>query len=190
MKTDYETLKDICSRRKSVRKYSAEKVLDEDIAKILEIANSTPYASGQGKWEVLVIKDPETLKQMADCVKQKVDELLVDIREDFKEHFLNYSKGFTFFDKANVVLVFTFRISPVVTSLFGINASEEIKKFERDNFTKSISCAAMLACLAAESLGLGACYMTGPILAQDLILPIIKAKPGQEIGAVIPIGYK
>jgi len=48
----------------------------------------------------------------------------------------------------------------------------------------------MLLLLAAQSIGLNACYLTGPIIAQNEILKLINAKQGKEIGAIIPIGYK
>jgi nitroreductase len=74
--------------------------------------------------------------------------------------------------------------------MLGANAQQDILQWERDNYTKSISCVAMMVLLAAESLGLGACYMTGPLIAQNQIMEIAKTKPGREIGALIPIGYK
>jgi nitroreductase len=47
----------------------------------------------------------------------------------------------------------------------------------------------MLILLAAESLGLGACYMTGPLIAGEELAQITGLSAGQEIGAIIPIGY-
>ncbi len=64
-----------------------------------------------------------------------------------------------------------------------------LRQWERDNFTKSISCVVMLVLLAAESLGLGACYMTGPLIAEKEIGKIINIKKGRNIGAIIPLGY-
>ena len=47
----------------------------------------------------------------------------------------------------------------------------------------------MLVLLAAEALGLGACYMTGGLLAEHEILELITNKKDRKIGAIIPIGY-
>jgi nitroreductase len=190
MISEYEIFKDISLRRKSTRKFSDKVVSDEDITKIIDIAKSSPYASGQKNWDIQIIKDRETIKNIADCVKQKVLEMESTIREDFRDPFLSYTKNFTFFEQAPAVFVLTFRISPIITHMVGKNITKDMAEWERDNYTKSISCVAMLTLLAAESLGLGACYMTGPIIAQDKIIPLIKAKPGREIGAIIPIGYK
>jgi nitroreductase len=48
----------------------------------------------------------------------------------------------------------------------------------------------MLILLAAESLGLGACYMTGSLVAEAALAGLLAVKPGRSIGAVIPVGYR
>jgi nitroreductase len=68
--------------------------------------------------------------------------------------------------------------------------TKELMVWERDTAVKSISCVCMLILLAAESLGLGACYMTGPLIAEHIIKNHIKIKPGRSVAAIIPVGYK
>jgi len=46
----------------------------------------------------------------------------------------------------------------------------------------------MLIQLAAQSLGLGACCMTGPLLAETELAQKLGMKPGFAVGAVIPVG--
>jgi nitroreductase len=67
---------------------------------------------------------------------------------------------------------------------------ESISLWERDNFTKSISCVALLIILAAESLGLASCYITGALIAEEELGRIFNIKTGRNIGAVIPVGLK
>jgi nitroreductase len=69
------------------------------------------------------------------------------------------------------------------------DSDEQILQWERDTYVKSISCVAMLILLAAESLGLGGCYMTGPLLAEKHIKATLHIKQGRDIGAIIPVGY-
>ena len=61
--------------------------------------------------------------------------------------------------------------------------------WEKDNFVKSISCVAMLVLLAAESLGLGSCYMTGPLIAEKQIKEFLGIQENKVIGALLPIGF-
>ena len=186
----YEILKSICQARKSVRHFSGKEVPEDSIQKIIEIARTSPYASGLMNWDIEVVKSNEVISQMAECIRQKADKISLLVREDLRQGFLNYSKNFTFFKNAPVIFILTFRVSPVMKAMMGNNAEAEVMQWERDNFTKSISCVAMLVLLAAESLGYGACYMTGPLIAQNEIMALLKVRPGREIGAVIPIGFK
>jgi nitroreductase len=187
---NYDILKSICENRKSTRSFADKEVPKEDIQKIIDIAKTSPYASGLTNWEIEVITTPEMITKLSVCVKQKATELTSLIRDDVKEHFLTYSKSFSFFENAPVLFILTFRISPIIMGMMGNKADASLLQWERDNFTKSISCAAMLVLLAAESLGLGACYMTGPLITQNAIMKLAGSKPGREIGAIIPIGYK
>ncbi|MBP5210361.1 MAG: nitroreductase family protein, partial [Bacteroidales bacterium] len=61
---------------------------------------------------------------------------------------------------------------------------------ERDNLTKSLSCVAMMILLAAESLDLGACYMTGPLVAGKKLNQELEIRDNFILGAIIPIGFK
>jgi nitroreductase len=187
---NYDILKTICQNRKSTRRYSNEAVPDEVIQKIIDIAKTSPYASGLKNWDIQVVNSKDDIEKIAECVKNKASEMAEKAKEDLRDHFLNYTKNFTFFESAPAIIILTFRISPIMQAMMGSNVDATVLQWERDNFTKSISCAAMLVLLAAESLNLGSCYMTGPLIAQNEIMIIINSKPGREIGAIIPIGYK
>ena len=187
---NYETLKNICVERKSCRNFSDQEISSSDIQKILDIAYTSPYASSRKNWEIQVINEKEILYQMGQSVENRVLEINKEMKEDYKNSFTQYCKNFTFFTKAPVVFVLTFRSAPSVSFMLENQLNSEIMQWEKDSFTKSISCVAMLILLAAQSLGLGACFMTGPLIAEHEILKIIKAKQGRNIGAIIPIGYK
>ena len=74
-------------------------------------------------------------------------------------------------------------------SMLRDNVTPEILAWEHDNLTKSLSCAGMMILLAAESLGLGACYMTGPLLAGTALNATLGLRDNFLLGAVIPVGY-
>jgi nitroreductase len=60
------------------------------------------------------------------------------------------------------------------------NPGDAVQRWERDNFVKSISCVAILVLLAAESLGLGACLMTGPLGAEEELARRIGVKENRK----------
>ena len=198
----YDNLKELCEKRKSRRVFKDIPVPDEIIEKILDIAKTSPYASGKNNWDIKVIKDKEILKSIVMAVKDKSLELIKNIDDEYSNGFQQYSSNFVFFENAPVVFFLNFRVQKSVSLMlkksmaddidsitFG-KVKEKIIEWERDSFVKSISCVAMLILLAAESLGLGACYMTGPLIAEEEISIIINVKNGRNIGAIIPVGFK
>lgn len=185
----YQLLKTIAQSRESTRTFSEKQVADEEIEKIIDIAQTSPYASGKKNWEIIVIKEKEQIKAVSEVVKSWIEAYSKEVREDFRESFLNYSKNFSSFENAPVILIPVFRNSRSI-SLMTASDDPEIIEWERDAWVKSISCVSMLILLAAESLDLGACYMTGPLIAENKIKEIIPIKPGRSIGAIITIGHK
>jgi nitroreductase len=184
----YESLRVLCERRQSVRDFTEQPVSAEDLAKIEQIAATSPYASGRQNWEIVRLTEPAVIQSLAALVRKRVAELAANLREDFAESFTAYAQNFTLFERAPVLLLPTFRISPGLTYLLPQPDAAFIQ-WERDNYTKSISCVALLILLAAEALGLGGCYMTGPLIAESEISNMIQIKKGRQIGAIIPIGY-
>ena len=188
MTSKYDILKDISESRKSIRNFSDKKVSKEIIGKIEDIAKTAPYASGRKNWELVIVDDKEQIKKLAEAIRQFVVNIDENLNEDFKENFNEYAKSFSAFESAPVLVIPTYRISKGMEMMFK-SVTEDIITWERDNFVKSISCALMLVLLAAESLGLASCPMTGPLIAENEIKKIIKIKKGRNIGAIIPIGY-
>jgi nitroreductase len=184
----YKALHDLCGSRKSVRRFSNRRVSPEDIGRIRDIALTSPYASGKKYWDVLFIDDADTIGQVASAVRAGVETMSSGIKEDFKDGFRTYAKSFTFFENAPLIAIPVFR-APAVVSFMLNDGGADIAEWERDNHVKSISCVCMLILLAAESIGLGACYMTGPLIAASGIAETVNVRNGFEIGAVIPIGY-
>ncbi len=190
----FEILKKISLQRKSHRVFSDRKLDQSVFQNIEEIALSSPYASGKKNWDIIFIDDKTKIVEIADAVSNTADAMTEYIREDFHQSYKKYSGNFIAFSNAPALAVLSYRTPASFSMMFDKTVPDEIAKsiseWERDNYVKSISCVAMLVLMAAESLGLGACYMTGALLAEKKIKEIIKIKPGRRIGALIPLGYK
>ncbi len=188
----YEQLKHLAERRKSIREFSNDPVSDEDIEKITAIAMTAPYASSRKNWGIEVIRDRAIIRKAALSVEEVCSSMARRMRGDFGERFEQYSKSFTFFSDAPVILVPYFRLSPVVSAMMSQPdpTDDSVLTWERDNYIKSISCVTMMILLAAESLSLGACCVTGALVAEKELCDIFSIKNGRHIGALIPIGHK
>jgi nitroreductase len=184
----YDALKNIAQARKSCRTFSARPLPEDLVQKVLDIAMLSPYASGRKNWAVRTVSDSATIANAADLVQTHCAALSADVRDDMRDAFKTYAANFVAFRTAPVLLVTEFRVVPALSLMTGGN--QEIVRWERENFIKSISCVSMLILLAAESLQLGACCMTGPLLVHDGLSRLFKVRESREIGALIALGYK
>ncbi len=188
MKELYYPFKELCEQRRSVRQFADQAVATADLEKIKHLAATAPYASGRKNWEIVVVEDKAIIRELVHLVNQRSDELRNQLKDNFREEFEVYATHFTSFATAPVLFIPTFRI-PVGLSYMLTNAEERIVQWERDSYVKSISGVALLILLAAESLGLGGCYMTGPLLAEEDIKQLLSIRPDRNLGAIIPVGY-
>ncbi len=191
---EYLALERICKRRKSVRAFNEKEVYEDDLEKIINIANTSPFASGKKNWDLTIIKDKAKLSLISERIKSYLEEFTSLIKEDFRKDFINYSRNFTFFETAPAVIFLTYRTTSATSRSLDLNKAIDrdllkVEEWERENSAKSISCVAMLILLAVESLGMGACYMTGGLLAESKFIDLITNKKERKIGAIIPIGY-
>jgi nitroreductase len=185
---NYNILKAICEMRRSVRNYLDIPVEEDLIERIKKIALTSPYTSGKKNWKILVVNDKESIHGIGRIVKNHSDEILKKVREDFRDGFVEYAENFTFFETAPVLFILTYRVPYALTPMLN-EVNDFISEWERDNYVKSISCVAMLILLAAQSLDLGSCYMTGPLIAEKQIMEFLGINKGKNIGAIIPVGY-
>ncbi len=185
---DYCSLYTLCKSRKSIRDFATTPLTHEQIQRLVDIGRTAPFASGRKNWNIHVITDREKIDRMASAVDQESAQLKNYILPEYADKFGGYANYFSLFKKAPALFIPVFRVSPTLQILLGNHCTPEMATMERDNMVKSISCVAMLILLGAQSMGLGACYMTGGLVAGQKLQKMLELPPGQEIGAIIPVG--
>lgn len=189
MKDLYAPLLELAQRRKSCRHFSAEPVSDELVGQILAVASRAPFASGRSNWKIATVRDPQVIAALSAQVRDSAAAICAQLDAEIEPFFRRYAESFTFFEGAPVLLIPYCRETSTMKSMLRDNVTPEILAWEHDNLTKSLSCAGMMILLAAESLGLGACYMTGPLLAGTALNATLGLRDNFLLGAVIPVGY-
>ncbi len=61
------SLMEILQKRCSVRKYTGEPISDENITKVLQAGLLSASGRGIKPWEMIVVKNKDTLKKMSEC---------------------------------------------------------------------------------------------------------------------------
>lgn len=184
----YDALHSLCSARHSTRKFLDTPVSPELVEKVLSLARTSPYAAGSKKWDVLVVDEKDRIAEAVRMVRTRVVELHESMRPAFQSGFLDYARYFSVFETAPVLLLPVFRNKGTLSFMFG-EPPESILRLESENAVKSISCVTMLILLAAQSLGLASCFITGALIAEEELGRLVNVTPGYRIGAVIPLGY-
>jgi nitroreductase len=185
----FEALDQITSQRKSVRHFSDRKIPQVLIDQIISIAGRSPYASGRKNWGIEIITDRSVIGNAAAAVDDHVKALSETVRESYRDQFESYALNFSAFRTAPAILVPCYRVSPSLSALIE-SPDNSLLTWERDNVIKSISCVTMLLLLAAESVGVSACCITGALIAEKKLSELFRIKNGRQIGALVSIGFE
>ena len=184
---------DAIAGRKSIRRFKDQPVPDEDIRKILDAGRLAPSANNTQPWSFLVIKNKEKLRMMAGAVRDMVDKMIPFAEDDKQAQRLAAYKGtyYTFFEKAPVVIaVFMEGYDAGTEKLLARMGypAEDIKRLRPVPGLQSVAAAIEHMLLATHALGYGACWMTGPLVAQEAFEKLLGYGKEKFIAALLPVG--
>lgn len=188
MTADLEVLERLMQERRSERQFLPEALAPSVIERLLAAACSAPSASNRQPYRFMVVKRRDTIARMVHAVETSLlqqgeyaDALLR--RTELRD----YGANFVGFGQAPVVIVTFFRengfLSQAASDCSKADESAQVREA-----LSSASAAIMQLLLAAHAMGLGACWMTGPCLAERELLTLLNAPPGLRIAAIVPIG--
>ncbi|HOT75102.1 MAG TPA: nitroreductase family protein [Candidatus Wallbacteria bacterium] len=176
---------DLIKARRSVRKFSSAPVAEADIDKMLEAALWAPSASNRQSWKFVAVKNPSVIKEMASAVRAAVEKLKAQIEdEDNAAAFGGYSGYFTFFESAPLVIAACFNPRP---NYVNVLSGKNLRPDDNLEQTTAVGAAIQNILLAAHGMGYGACWMSGPLIAEQELVKILKLE-GYRLAALIPVG--
>ncbi|HZK01296.1 MAG TPA: nitroreductase family protein [Anaerovoracaceae bacterium] len=181
-------LRDVIYKRQSIRKYTDEDVLQEDLLKILDSARVAPSGKNCQNWHYVVIKEDSIKQKIGDAIAAKNEEIAKKMDEkdpDKGLRFRKFAKNFTLFGiKAPALIVVyatTYYPSGYHEYKFAEYPQEDLDRlFIRNPGMQNIGAAVQNMTLTAIDLGYGSCWMTGQNYAADEIEEVIKKEIGFE----------
>jgi len=168
---------EVINQRRSIRKYKPDPVRREDILTILHAANWAPSALNLQPWEFIVILG-DNMSKLGDNYGAIVDEYTKNWDADPDNAFMPRSE-FLQFAKA-------YGGAPVIIAVL-VEAHDD--PGYQKAFLESASAAMENMLLAATALGLGSCWMTGPLADEKFLRRVLSIPDDREIVAVSPLGY-
>jgi nitroreductase len=139
----------------------------------------------------VVVTSPDLRSRLATVVREAVERLRCAVREDQREPVARYLERFGGFASAPVLIAPLHRagVDLLRAGLApGPDAPALPDRGERDALC-SVSAAIMSLLLGAQALGLGACWMTGPLVAQAELEALLAVPRGWSLSALIPVGF-
>ena len=167
--------------RKSIRRFEKEDIDTSQIIKIIEISSNAPSGGNSQNWFTYIIKNKDVLGRM----RNGVEKVYKTITEK------DTPGVYTFFNEAPIVLAIVEK--PYIGSIDNILEKTDkdrnfVRKFIVNPGLQSVSSFITHILLLCHNEGLGACWMTGPLIAKQELEDIIGIKSPDNLVALIPIG--
>jgi nitroreductase len=189
MSTDYDDLMRVIRGRRSVRSFLPDPVTPDVIEKLIEAARWAPSASNRQAYRFFAITTPEVLDQMAEAVLRETRRVLSELRMDAMDDADRYLANFTHFRSAPLVFAPIYREGFDLLSASMEERSSDTSRQALLDAHASVCAATMNLILAAHALGLGTCWMTGPLVAARPLSKILQVPRGWKLAALIPVGH-
>jgi len=207
----YDELLQLMSSRRSIRDFSPAPLPEGTLAQLIEAARAAPSASNRQAYRFVAITSAKRIAAMVAAVRVAVARAAEELPPGRGATFEHYAASFTRFAGAPLVLAPIYRITSESALLARASTAASTRTEARaenaasasDNAraedtapsvavvssVASVAAATMSLLLAAHALGLGACWMTGPLLAADTLGELLEIPPSWHLSALIPIGY-
>ncbi len=169
----FECLERIIKERRSHRFFLDKPVEREKIEKILELAMWAPSAMNRQQWFFVVVGG-ERLKKLISTIQKGYEHILPRLQRFFA-------------DKPKVIKLTeqffrTLGNAPVAIFAYYTPTGDDFADLQ------SVAAAVQNMILAAHALGLGSCWMTGPVHVEEEINRELGITD-KKLVAVVPIGY-
>ncbi|QGG47446.1 nitroreductase family protein [Heliorestis convoluta] len=176
--------------RRSIRKYKPEEPPASLIASVLEEGLWAPSNMNTQPWHFVVVTG-EKKEELRTVVGSSGEAILPKLERIFadKPKVIRFTLDF-FRDLGQApVLIFCYGPSDYLTPPPNLSEAERrLFEIERSTNLQSVSAAIQNILLAAHSVGLGTCWMTGPLHVTEEINARLGVE-NQELVAVITLGY-
>lgn len=182
------------AERRSIRSFSDHPIGDDDFKLMIEAAMMAPSGSNSQPWHFILVKEKELISKIAGLVKSKLSTLHSLAQHDGTYEPEEFGKigGMVFFEKApGLVCVLRGKYQNRLDLLLEHTdrALYDSRKTVINPSLQSVAAAITLFLLSAHTLGYGACWMTGPLVAKPEIERLLMVEEPFEMVAMIPIGF-
>lgn len=186
-------ISEVIRSRRSIRKYLPDPVSTEQLEALIDAAVHAPSGCNSQCWHFTAIRSADRIEALAMAVEEGVRRVYSQVTD------LNFLAGrlkqSTFFRKAPLVLcVFMTEMNyhdPRVEEYYGKQGIDHagMLRLMGDPNILSIGAAVENLLLKAVELGLGACWMNDPVIAEPEIKALLHTPSDYRLMSIVPVGY-
>jgi len=190
-----EAMLDFLSMRRSVRAFTATPVPREVLERLLQAAVTAPSPTNRQPWRFAVVTRASLRQRITEAVRTRAEEMKAIIRQG--HHAEDFGKYGDFFHEplatAAAIIVPQYRVYPDLIANLVVSGGGDPAKFHTAAAMQAELCSTSAAVMAllqqALAEGLGACWMSGPMIARDSVQGLLDIRePWKMVGAVA-VGY-
>lgn len=187
----YDELKELIAGRCSHRKFADTPVSRETIEQLADCARFAPSGHNLQPWRFVAVSNPEIISGMADAVETALQKTLPGLPAETAKSLEDYRFFMTHFKGAPLVFVVLIKESDYLTAR--VSRDYGVPRLPEDMIDISllgVGGAIQNLLLAAQSLGLGACWMTEPAtFAQGKIEALAEAEEDYRAVSLVAVGW-
>lgn len=176
------------NERTSIREFSTTPIDEKVLEEIVRRGASAPSVNNSQPWKFIVISNEEYLNNMADIVAEKIHKLPTDDNHKCERIKGSVECHSTLFRNAPALIAVTMKQYKSVLEQSGIDHNAiNIGRMYPDIQSTGACIENML--LSAVDMGLGACWLSGPLIAKQELERELNVGPDHELIAFVAIGY-
>lgn len=176
--------------RVSIRSFTAEEVSRETLREIIRRAGMAPSINNSQPWKFLVISNKGLLMKMAEEVTESLSGLPAKGEDDPNSNILSRVEWFsTFFEEAPVLIALLMKPYASVAEQGTAVSHEEINRMRNYPDMQTAGAAVQNILLSAVDFGLGACWMSAPLIAQEKLESLLKVEQPWRLVTFVALGH-
>ena len=179
-----ESVIDWLSSRRSIRRYENRAVPEETLKLLLEAAIWAPSAHNRQPWRFAVLTDPELKRKLASSMGQRLQSDLSADGLAPAQIEADVNRSYQRLTTAPALIV-------VAVSMADMDRYPDQKRQENEWLmaVQSTAMAGLNILLSAHALGLGACWMCGPLFCPETVKAVLGLDKSWQPQGLITIGY-
>lgn len=190
-----ESFLDLLSQRRSVRAFTAQPVPHAVLERLVQAAITAPSPTNRQPWRFAVVTKADLRQRITEAVRDRAEEMKAIIRKG--HHAEDFGQYGDFFHEplatAAAIIVPQYRVYPDLIANLVASGGGDPAKFHTAASMQAELCSTSAACMAlllqAQSEGLGACWMSGPMIGRDEIQRLLDIRDPWKMVGAIAVGY-